>query len=681
MFSQAHPDEVSNIVIAGCGYAGMVSAIRLMHHARGHMNIYLVNDGDEKNIGGVAYSKGSADTSHFQNLQAGRISLLREDPNHYIRWAKHVHGLDLNESSPVPRQLFGEYCWDVLWMEANKCNLANLYVCNGKIDKFHETKDAVEVRTSGSTTLQMSSELLEKDPMRAIAVYNGKQMPLSVPESGAPFSLPKKCDYFVAATGHLEAKKPKALEHFSQNTKDVIINQYSPSAYTVIEDAAKRLTSKDKVLIMGTGLSAFDAAVSVIKRCDSNDMPEFIFCSRNGRRHPIYAADHEHKAYKIKCPKLLAELLKKETIALSDIEGSFKAVWDEATSDVTKQCIKELGKNPDLLPERTLKAMEPYIAKLIQKMSPEDFKAAQAKYGSLITTSRIGMVPEIGNIIKDLEAEGKARFIKGELESFENGVATIKTKDGKEEKITPALTVNATGRSFDYTKTNNPLWKNSDFVPHQKTGMGVEITGEGRLVRSNGTPHERVYGCGVMNIGKEIEDNGRLGAFTTSQGPTKSQAVEIAKNINRDISLPIPEIAEFFEYEKTHKSSEDSLIAYLESKNKKLLSTEFKAALNYMQNLFEMGLGNFEEHLYAETIKREAPWKVLADKEQDFIEWGAGGGMRNLIERNNVSDDGERYLLAIAAHIEFERGITRAMDRCKDFTTDPSSVMAAVTAR
>jgi len=63
------------------------------------------------------------------------ISILREDPEHFMRWAQ-FRGHTVNESSPVSRRLFGEYCWDTLWAEAKKCPYANLQVCEGAATGF-----------------------------------------------------------------------------------------------------------------------------------------------------------------------------------------------------------------------------------------------------------------------------------------------------------------------------------------------------------------------------------------------------------------------------------------------------------------------------------------------------------------------------------------------------------------
>ncbi len=238
------------------------------------------------------------------------------------------------------------------------------------------------------------------------------------------------------------------------------------------------------------------------------------------------------------------------------------------------------------------------------------------------------------------------------------------------------MVVNGIGRSFDYTKTENPFWKNADFQPHQKTGMGVAVTEDGNLIHKDGAPYKRVYCCGVMRVGDEIERHGRLGAFTTSQGPTKAQAVQIAHIINRDMAV-VPDVLKYYEFAKGKKG--DVLEQYLSEHffDGEPLTEESKRRLHQIRNRMELQFGESKfqrstNRLYPESLSGIGcpPSQILAEEREMLEEYF----YRDLRKSLGKCSEREYEAMDCAALVLYEESIKRTMDRCKDVTTDPQTV-------
>ncbi len=684
MYAQINDEIKSDVAIVGGGYAGMETAIRLLRHARGHGTIWLFEKEDE--MGGVGYAPNRAGAEHRLNLQAGRISLLREDPTHFLRWAHQIAHLDLEASSPVSRRIFSEYCWDTLWAEAAKCKTLKLKVCKGDATRFHENPEGVHVQFAKAPTLSASDELFASDENIVAYIQSlmgAESMSRHLHGAGRPVSIPDRFDYTVLATGHLEVKKPDALKAYEANdpTHHIIIDQYDPGAPAILEDFAAHAGPDEVVLILGTGLKAMDAALSTVRSFEAHKKPppHIIFSSRHCQRHFVYAKDHKHQAFKVSRPALLG----RENITLDELVAAMPSIWEKACAEIRAKD-PAVVKNPPLISERVLKAMEPHIAELMAKMSAADVQAGLAKYGSLITSSRIGVVPEIGDVIKALELSGKAEFIPGKLTHFENGMATIRSK-GEDIKVHPGMVINSIGQNLDYTQTTNPLWKSADFLPHQKTGIGVQCAPDGSLMHADGTPYKRVYCCGVMRQGEEIEMRGRTGAFSQSQGPIKNQAMGVAIELNRSMSLPFSDVERYYKTVEDRKRYDtgEALELFLGTLNAERggepLTRSFKRALaqlvSYMKNRMD---DQMTQHLYAENYESAAP-DVLREIEEGIFMQLEERGIQSFTSASLTPQ--EEGLMQIAVHILLEEGITRNLRKCMDITHDPQTMVGSVLAR
>src|SRR5689334_22556222 len=75
------------VVIVGSGLAGTATAIRLLRALSVPTEIQLWERRPEFRGGGPAYHRAGNPWGHIFNIQAGRMSLFREDTFDFLRWA------------------------------------------------------------------------------------------------------------------------------------------------------------------------------------------------------------------------------------------------------------------------------------------------------------------------------------------------------------------------------------------------------------------------------------------------------------------------------------------------------------------------------------------------------------------------------------------------------------------
>lgn len=75
------------VVLVGAGLAGTATAIRLLRFARRPLEVVLLERRSEYRSAGVAYHRQGNPWDHVFNIQAGRMSVFREDVLDFVRWA------------------------------------------------------------------------------------------------------------------------------------------------------------------------------------------------------------------------------------------------------------------------------------------------------------------------------------------------------------------------------------------------------------------------------------------------------------------------------------------------------------------------------------------------------------------------------------------------------------------
>ena len=492
-----HPERPC-VGIIGLGFSGSVTAIRLLELATEPLNLLLINSRDYARFGGLAYGEASCGWEHLLNIQAGRISLYRERPTDFLDW---VNGLSAAErgswpeewrtqifvaSSAVPRLVYGQY----LAARFEKARKA-----------AHRMVSVVELTATVESVREATTEV--QIGLRA-SDGHGSQV---------------KCDRVVIATGHDRPVVPECLRHLAPH-EDLIDTPYSGD----LRERAEGLRSDQTVLVVGTGLTSYDAVLTLHRHKFKGTI---VMVSRHGFTHKAYPGNHIHDILLLPLPPLpdmhlsAEQMLHRFEAEIDRGKSFFRTTQPEISADVVE--------------ERVLKALEPWTARWIQQSDPTQVRKFLDCAKSRITTSRTGIVPEVNSVIRDLKyANSRLQLIAGDIQLVSrtgSGLSVIirKAADGTEVVLTPALIVCCLGANSDYSNTEHPIWKDllsaQATCAHAKTHRGISVNEFGALIRGDGSVSERLFAVGPMRQGDEIERHGRLGAFVFSIGTIRNQAL------------------------------------------------------------------------------------------------------------------------------------------------------------
>ncbi len=205
--------NLNEVVIIGGGFSGVALAAELLRR-RVRLGITIVESGDELGRG-LAYS--TPVSSHLLNTRANQMSVHTNDPEHFVRWSRRrgfaVHGPEF-----LPRRAYGEY------LEAS-------------------LQDLCSSASPAQMTVHMQAGALDVVP-------KGERFEIRL-EGGRTLST----DAVVIATGH-----PAPADPFGGSLPD---DTWRYLRNPWLRDGYDAIRAPDRVLLVGTGLTAVDAVLAL----------------------------------------------------------------------------------------------------------------------------------------------------------------------------------------------------------------------------------------------------------------------------------------------------------------------------------------------------------------------------------------------------------------------------------
>ena len=498
-------DRFRRVVIVGAGLGGTATAIRLLQFAREPLQVVLLERRSDYRHAGVAYHQDGNHWYHVFNIQAGRMSLFREDVDDFVMWANHEadrtgwpeewQNFEFTESGPAPRRIYPDY------LAARLAEAA------------HEAQEGV-------TLIEADGEVvdLEVRTDHAHVVVENCSLPSDEVEAD---EVILKADHFILATG-LETKRPP----FAVNVMDhpsFIQHPYSASGIERVLSLRKDAV----VAIIGTLLSAYDA-VSLLLRRDHTGKIHMI--SRSGLTLRTYPQDHQHGVLNLSPPQIHEGVYE----GRENFIRQLREEWERACTMVTR---KYPEVSPAVVTERVAKAWEPYLPAILRRIPSSELRALLNGHGSLLATLRVGAVAYTTEIVDGAMTEGQQVVpTTGRVEEIRRTDAgrLVLSVSGKAstQTIEADLVISNFGRESDYERVDSPLWVNllrkKIAVPHERTGRGVEVNGCGNLLGPAGNPSSPISVVGSPREGDELVRNGRTGAFTFNLAAIKNHSVGVA---------------------------------------------------------------------------------------------------------------------------------------------------------
>ncbi|MFJ1755410.1 FAD/NAD(P)-binding protein [Kitasatospora sp. NPDC088134] len=498
------------VVVVGAGLAGTATAIRMLHFARRPVEIVLLERRADYRSAGVAYHRDGNPWDHVFNIQAGRMSLFREDVLDFVHWANREADRgswpaqwvdhEFTEPGPAPRRIFQDYLEQRL-------------------------AEAAREAAPGVLLTEADGEAVDLEPTPAGVELTVRQ------QDGEESVL--AAAHAVLATG-LELKElpfaTEVLEH-----PRFVRHPYSADGVRRLE----ALPPEAEVLVVGSVLSAYDSAGLLLRRGHTG---RIRLVSRTGTMFRSYPAGHEHGVVRLACPHRLLEPYRNREEFLERV----RAEWTAACDTVARE-YPDIA--PEVVAERVGKAWEPHLPAALERIPSAELRSLMDEFGTTIAAIRVGAVPYTIEVIERAMDPGPVRLLVGAVREIapagdDRLEVTVATADQK-LAVRADLVVANFGRESDYRRVGGPLWRNllrrGLAVPHERTGRGLEVDHRGVLLAPDGTPAGPLTAVGPLREGDETVRNGRTGAFAFNLAAIKNHSIAVAAHVLEQLELAEPD--------------------------------------------------------------------------------------------------------------------------------------------
>ncbi|MDL4776552.1 FAD/NAD(P)-binding protein [Actinomadura xylanilytica] len=517
------------MVIVGAGLGGTATAIRLLQFAREPLQVVVIERRPEYRSAGVAYHPAGNHWHHVFNIQAGRMSMFREDVDDFVAWANgeadrtgwpsEWSGSTFTESGPAPRRLYADYLATRL-------------------------AEAAREAPDGVTLLEVDGEAVDMavGTGRVQVVVEGR----SPPRTG-PGRMTLHADHVVLATGLEERDLP-----FAAGVRDHPSFVRHPYSEAEIERVLG-LRQDAVVAIVGTLLSAYDSASLLLRRGHTGPIH---MISRSGLTLRTYPSDHRHHVLSLPTPRLHADGYE----GRDELVRRFRDEWERACAIVARE---HPAVAPAVVTERVAKSWEPHLPEILARVPSPDLHALLDRYGSLLATLRVSAVAYITEFVDAaIEDGGRIVLTTGKVDEIvgtEAGTLRLSVSGAAAQTIEADLVISNFGRETDYERVGSALWTNllrkGIAVRHRRTGRGVEVDGCGVLLGPTGARSGPVTVVGGPREGDEIVRYGRVGAFAFNLAAIKNHSVGVAATVLHQLESCYDEQAD--DVAKTVTDAED----------------------------------------------------------------------------------------------------------------------------
>ncbi|WP_162253010.1 FAD/NAD(P)-binding protein [Duganella sp. Root1480D1] len=235
------------VLIVGAGFSGVACAIQMLRQAgRLPLRVLLLNRSGRL-ARGMAY--GTQSPQHLLNVVAANMSVLPEDPEHFVHYAA-MRDSRVAGSSFVARSVYGDYLEWALWQAQDQ---APRHVA---LDCISGSVCSLQTRTGGGLTATLQ---------------DGRCI-----EAG----------HVVLAFGHLPAPPPELAHGAWPDSTRYVADPWRG-------DLLSTIGVQEPVLLLGTGLTAVDIALQLLRR---NPMQRVHALSRHGLLPQPYKPPSGHLA-------------------------------------------------------------------------------------------------------------------------------------------------------------------------------------------------------------------------------------------------------------------------------------------------------------------------------------------------------------------------------------------------
>ena len=410
-----------HVAIVGGGFSGTLLAINLLRF--GGPTATLIDRSAERIARGVAYS--ATDPAHLLNVRAAGMSAFPDDADHFVRWLAARHGGAA--ASFVPRLLYGEYLAETLAAVRDD----RLTLCTG------------DVRAVTDAGVRLADG-------RAIAA-----------------------DMVVLATGNLPPHTPPGIDPAALPE-----GRYLDDPWRA--DPARGLGAEDRVLLLGTGLTAIDVALQL----DASGFEgRIVALSRRGLRPHRHVEGAAPARPRTDLPGVPLSGLIRD---LQDQAAAEPGGWRAAVDSLRPVTQRLWGASDRATRARFLRHLRPFW-----------------------DVHRHRLAPAVADRIDAMVAACRLRFVAGKV------AVAAATAPGIDLSWRPrhaeairhmavARIVNCTGPQGDLTRTDDPLLAGlagEGAIRPDALRLGIDVDAQSRVIDASGAVSDRLCCIGPMTRG------------------------------------------------------------------------------------------------------------------------------------------------------------------------------------
>jgi uncharacterized NAD(P)/FAD-binding protein YdhS len=414
---------IGHVAIIGAGFSGTLQAINLLRHQGPRAT--LIERAPEPGVG-LAY--GAAHPSHVLNVRAGNMSALPDDPGHFVRWLEG-RGVADAASAFIPRVTYGEYLRQML-DETRRAAGDRLTVIQGEV---------TDLDVSETATLTLGDRTIHADAA-------------------------------VLAVGNLPPHSPPGLDPDALSADRYKGDPWDPTM-------PEGLTDRDTVLIIGTGLTMVDVALTL----DAHGYRgKIVALSRRGLLPRSHGPGAEWKKIDERPDPVASALLHNLRARAGDIG------WRNAVDEMRPFTQPIWGNASDDQRARFLRHLRPWWDVHRHRLAPE----VHARLQAIIDRGQL-----------TVHAGKTLSFDEGE-----DGVTVRWRPRGTDttETILARRVVNCTGPLTDLARTHEPLLRKlaaRGTIRPDEAHLGIDVDNQAQTINAGGKVNPALYALGPMTRG------------------------------------------------------------------------------------------------------------------------------------------------------------------------------------
>src|SRR4051794_1541592 len=408
MLMPASDSSTHRVAVIGGGASGVLTAINLLARSDDPRLEVVIHEASGVIGRGVAY--GTNDQRHLLNVRARHMSAFPDSPGDLLDWALRTGRSD-DPQGFLPRADYAIYLQDRLTDVADD----RLRIQAGRVLDVARVDGRFEVRTEGS-----------RSQADAVVLCHGNQPPRPLSLDGAPL--------------------PDAPWHLA-NPWDL--------------GRLRTLPSDARVLVVGTGLTAIDTAITLLEEGVGRQV---TMISRSGRLPKPHVAQ-QHTAWVTKVP-----------------DGPLTA--DQLAAAVTAEC--EAARRQGVNWRNVVDGLRPVTQDVWQRLPIDERRRFLAVHSREWEVRRHRMAPEVALRLQRYRFEGRLSVEPGTLHAVTDlgercAVATSPERPSTEVDAI----VNCTGPLLDLAVTTDPLLaalRDRGLVAPDPLALGLATTPDGRVL-------------------------------------------------------------------------------------------------------------------------------------------------------------------------------------------------------